>query len=88
MKAKEESLLREKDDLTRKLIKGKKTKEKMRSIEEEITKIRTQIERKREINFGLKQKEKRNHFTYFAEDQSKSKLENKNNVITEENIEK
>lgn len=88
LKAKEESLLREKDDLTRKLIKGKKTKEKMRSIEEEITKIRTQIERKREINFGLKQKEKRNHFTYFAEDQSKSKLENKNNVITEENIEK
>lgn len=88
LRAKEERLLQEKNDLTKKLIKGKKTKEKIRNIEGEIITIKQQIERKKEINFGLKQKEKKNHFTYFAGTKSKSHEENKNNVITEENIEK
>lgn len=88
LKAREEGLLKEKDSLNRKVIKGKKTKEKIQGIEKEIEEIKSQIDQKDKKNFELEQRKKANHFTYSMEKKPTEQPENKNNVITEKNIEK
>lgn len=88
LKSREESLLKEKDSLNRKVIKGKKTKERIQGIEKEIEEIKFQIDQKDKKNFELKQREKTNHFTYSIGKKPTDQPESKNNAIAEENIEK
>ena len=88
LKAREESLLKEKDSLNKKVIKGKKTKEKIQGIEKEIEEIKFQIDQKDKKNFELKQREKVNHFTYPIGKKTTDQPKNKNNAIAKENIEK
>ena len=88
LKAREESLLKEKDSLNKKVIKGKKTKEKIQGIEKEIEEIKFQIDQKDKKNFELKQREKANHFTYPIGKKTTDQPKNKNNAIAKENIEK
>lgn len=88
LKAREERLLKEKDSLNRKVIKGKKTKERIQGIGKEIEEIKSQIEQKDKKNFELMQREKANHFTYPIGKKPTDQPEDKNNAIAEENIEK
>lgn len=88
LKSREESLLKEKDSLNRKVIKGKKTKERIQGIEKEIEEIKFQIDQKDKKNFELKQREKTNHFTYSIGKKPTDQPESKNNAIAEGNIEK